>query len=30
MKRTCTKGRSWLKLRTAVKINLALFLFLVN
>ena len=30
MKRTCTKGRSWLKLRTAVKINLALFLFLAK
>ena len=30
MKRTLRKGRSWLRLRTVVKIILALFLFLVN
>ena len=30
MKRTPSKGRSWLRLRTVVKIILALFLFLVN
>ena len=30
MKRTKPKGRSWLRLRTVVKIILALFLLLVN
>ena len=30
MKRTLRKGRSWLRLRTVVRIILALFLFLVT
>lgn len=30
MKRTEANGRSWLRLRTVVKIILALFLLLVN
>ncbi len=30
MKHTTSIGRSWLRLRTVVKIILALFLFLVN
>ena len=30
MKRTTSTGRSWLRLQTVVKINLALFLLLVN
>ena len=30
MKRTPSEGRSWLRLRTVVKIILALFLILVN